>query len=247
MARLARLYAPDVVQHVLQRPVRGRVLFTDAADYERFTDLLGKAVRDHAIDLHAYVLLPSQVRLLATPSTAEAIPRAMQAIGRTYVPYLNRKTQGGALWYRRYRSTLIDAERYLLAVMRHVEAQPVAESLVAQPADWRWSSHAHHVGSGQLAFVHDHAAYWALSDMPFERQAAYRRLLDDPPDADLVAQIDTTVDAGWVLGDAAFRTALDALATRRTGPLSRGRPRKTDVSPINNGAFGGRAKSGYDP
>lgn len=227
MARLPRLYAPDIVQHVLQRPVRGRALFTDADDYALFIDLLGKAVRTHGIDLHAYVLLPSQVRLLATPATAQSIPRAMQAIGRCYVPHLNQKTQAGALWDRRYRSTLLDADRYLLAAMRHLERLPVVESLVARPDDWRWSSHAHHVGGGQQAFVHDHAAYWSLSDMPFERQAAYRRWTDAPLDADLSARIDATVEAGWVLGDTAFNRDLATVVSRRTDPRSRGRPRKT--------------------
>ena len=226
MARLPRLYAPGIVQHVLQRPAHGRLLFTDDEDYRVFINLLAQAVRTHALDLHAYVLLPSQLRLLVTPPDANALSRAMQAIARVYVPHINRKTgRDGALWSRRYRSTLIDADRYLLAAMRHVERLPVVDALVVHPADWRWSSHAHHVGLEQQPFIHDHARYWSLSDAPFERQAAFREWVDGPIDPDLTRRLDDTVETGWMLGEDPSLEAVDR-ANRRTQPLSRGRPAK---------------------
>jgi putative transposase len=230
MARLPRLYAPGIVQHVLQRPAEGRALFTDADDYALFTRLLADAVRVHGLALHAYVLLPTQVRLLGTPEASDSVARTMQAIGRRYVGHLNRKTgHTGALWHRRYRSTLIDAEAFLMPSMRMIEQQP---SQALRETARRWSSLDHHLGREQLPFIVDHAAYWALSDTPFERQAVYRALVETPVESALVRRIDDAVEHGWVLGDAAFVASLGDRLTRRPAPLRRGRPRKIEVSPI---------------
>lgn len=233
MARLPRLYAPATVQYVVQKPVAGRELFVDAADYTLFLDLLQDAVRTHGVALHAYVLMPREIRLLATPSRPESIARLMQAIGRRYVPHLNRRTnRDGPLWDRRYRSTLIDADEFLLPSMRHVEGRPVAASLVGEAAAWPWSSHGHHVGREQQPFVSDHARYWALSDTPFERQAAYRDLAAMPLSEEAAGRIHAAVERGWALGGSSFVAALDESVNRRAQPLKRGRKRAPAVREV---------------
>ena len=230
MARLPRLYAPNTVQHVVQRPLAGRALFIDATDFALFTQLLQDAVRAQGVALHAYVLMPGEVRLLATPARADSIARLMQAIGRRYVPHLNRRTdRSGPLWDRRYRSTLIDADEFLLPSMRYIEQRPVIEALVAEPGAWRWSSFGHHIGSAQQPFVSDHARYWALSDTPFERQAAYRDLAAVALTDRASQRIDQAVERGWVLGDEAFIATIDETVNRRAQPLKRGRKRAEPV------------------
>ena len=230
MARLPRLYAPAIVQHVVQRPIAGRALFVDTSDFELFIALLQDAVRTHGVALHAFVLMPGEIRLLATPAQADSIARLMQAIGRRYVPHINRKTaSSGPLWDRRYRSTLIDADEYLLPSMRYIEQRPVAAALVTEPGAWRWSSYGHHVGRQQQAFVGDHARYWSLSDTPFERQAAYRDLAAVALAGSVAARIDDAVERGWVLGSPAFIATLQDAVNRRAQPLKRGRKRATSV------------------
>jgi putative transposase len=226
MARLPRLYAPTVVQHVVLRPAVGRGLFIDDDSYVSFTALLAEAVRAHGIALHAYVLTPDELRLLATPADPGSLPRAIQAIGRRYVPSINRRVgHGGPLWSQRYRSTLIDAETYLLDSMRFIESRPVALGLVSSPGEWRWSSYGHHVGREQQALLSDHAGYWDLSNTPFERQAIYRALSGEPIPAAIDARISDTVERGWLLGDPAFVAQVEERLNRRSGPLPRGRPR----------------------
>ena len=102
------------------------MLFDDAADYRFFVDLLVDAVREHDVALHAYVLMPRQMRFLLTPPESSALPRLLQTLGRRYVPYLNRKlARSGPLWDRRYRSTLVDADALLLASVQRIETLPV--------------------------------------------------------------------------------------------------------------------------
>ena len=232
MARLPRLYAPGIAQHVVQRAAEGRQLFVDADDYAMFIDLLRDAARAHGVGIHAYVLLPERLELVVTPTSRESTARALQSVARRYVPRINAKTsRNGTLWHGRYRSTLVDADDYLLAVMRYVESRPSVEGQVERPADWRWSSFAHHIGSAAQPIIQDHPTYWSLSDTPFERQAAYRLLMERGLDAALTERIRHAADRGWALGDESFIASLTETANRRPQPNTRGRPRKTKAVP----------------
>ena len=230
MARLPRLYAPGIVQRVVQRAAEGRLLFDGADDYRLFVEILTQSSVTHGLAIHAYVLLPRQIQLLVTPSDANALPRAMQAIGRRYVPYMNRQAgRLGTLFDRRYRSTVLEAERYLMASMQHLEMQPVAEGLAQQPQAWRWSSYRHHVGLEQETFLVDHPLYWALGNTPFERQATYRSMLETPLASVISRDIERATESGWALGGENFLRAISPGATRRMIALPRGRPKKTNI------------------
>ena len=248
MARLPRLHAPDAIQYLVQRATPGRTLFIDADDVVSFIRLLASACRQHGFALHAYALTPSEVHLLGTPAGPESSGDVLQAIGRAFVPGINRKAdRTGALWERRYRSTIVDPE-LVLQVMRVVEAHAVEAGGGMGPPS---SSRAHHIGIRQDAFLTDHACYWALSDTPFERQAIYRDWSASAPEPAFVARVRHAVEYGWALGSEAFLASLDETANRRVLPLKRGRPRKhsvdVEVSPIKGLVESLSQQKGSDP
>ncbi len=75
------------------------------------------------------------VHLLLTPETGESVPRLIMSLGRRYVQYINRTSRRtGTLWDSRYKSSLIDADGYLLACMRYIELNPVRAAMVDDPA-----------------------------------------------------------------------------------------------------------------
>jgi REP-associated tyrosine transposase len=98
----------------------------------------------------------------------------------------------------------------------------VAASAVEHP----WSSAGHHVGTKVDACITEHPHHWRLGNTPFEREAVYRRLLDQPLPGELESRIEHAVSRGWALGDTAFVRTLGEMAPRRVAPLPRGRPRK---------------------
>ena len=73
-----------------------------------------------------------------------------------------------------------------------------------QPADWRWSSHAHHLGLRPDSLVTPHALYWALGNTPFAREAAYADLVQAGISADQQAQLTDAALRGWALGEPNF-------------------------------------------
>lgn len=228
MARLARLYVPGLPQLIGQRGNNGQSIFLDDADRSAFLTWLRDAAREHGVAVHAYVLMPDHFHLAATPAEAHSISRMLQSVGRRYVAYFNHRTgRAGTLWEGRYRSTVLDPERHLLAVMRYIELNPVRAGLVAEPARYVWSSCAHHVGMRAEPWLTDHSVYWALANTPFDRQAAYRQRLEEAPSAAELDLIRTTARKGWLLGDESFAARVDAAASRRSMPAPRGRPKRS--------------------
>jgi hypothetical protein len=66
----------------------------------------------------------------------------MQSLGRRYVQYANRYyRRTGSLWEGRYKSSVVQAESYLLACMRYIELNPVRAAMVVDPGGYRWSSY----------------------------------------------------------------------------------------------------------
>jgi putative transposase len=58
-----------------------------------------------------------------------------------YVQASNKRhRRSGTLWQGRFKSCLVDTERYLLTVYRHIELNPVRASMVSLPEHYRWSS-----------------------------------------------------------------------------------------------------------
>ena len=225
MARLPRLTLAGYPHHIIQRGNNRQMIFADTQDFETMLALLAENAQKFAVAVHAYVLMDNHFHLLATPATAEALPLMMQAVGRSYVRYFNnRHGRSGTLWEGRYRSTLIETERYLLACMVYIDLNPVRAGRVTQAADWRWSSHAHSLGLRADALITPHALYWALGNTPFAREAAYGALVQAGVSAGQQSALTDATLRGWALGEEDFMTALQKKSARRVSKSKAGRP-----------------------
>ncbi|MBL8386846.1 MAG: transposase [Hydrogenophaga sp.] len=227
MARLSRLTLPGQVHLVTHRGNNRQPVVLDDEDRQTLLDLLSEEALRHRVALHAYVLLPAGLYLLLTPSTADGVPAMMQSVGRAYVRRFNaRHGRSGTLWEGRYRSTLIQPERYLLPCMCLMDMEPVNEGLSNDPAGYPWSSHRHHAGQGHERRLTPHPLYWALGNTPFAREAAYAEMVHRGLTAQQMGAIRDAVWHGWALGDPGFIESLQRDTTRRLTPSRPGRPKK---------------------
>lgn len=225
MARLPRLSIAGYAHQVLQRGNNRQWVFVDDADRAALLALLDDLARSHAVALHAFLLMPEHFHLLATPSTDDGLPRFMQALGRSYVRYFNqRHGRSGTLWEGRYRSTVIEAETYLLPCMVAMDLQPVRAGLVAQARDYAWSSHQHYAGLGVQRLLTPPPQYWALGNTPFAREQAYVLQVQEGVSAATLRALADAVNSGWALGSAEFLAGLQKLTTRRLVRAEPGRP-----------------------
>jgi len=222
MARLPRLTLAHQPHHVIQRGNNRQPIFVDRADREMLLGLLADGARQFDVAWHAYVLMDNHFHLLATPASAEGLPQWMQSAGRRYVRYFNdRHGRSGTLWEGRYKSTLIQPERYLLRCMAYIDLNPVRDGLVAEAGEHPWSSHAHYAGLRHDRGLTPHPLYWALGNTPFEREAAYAELVRAGVSAADQSLLTDSALHGWAAGDSAFLESLQKSTDRR---ISKGRP-----------------------
>lgn len=227
MARLARVEAAGYPHHIIQRGNNRQAVFVDAADYERYLSLLREIAEVQSVAIHAYVLMTNHVHLLVTPGGG-GVSRFMQALGRRYVRWFNdRHVRTGTLWEGRFRSTVIEADRYFLACLRYIELNPVRAGISATPDEYRWSSSAHHVGKRIDPIISDHAVFWALGNTPFERQSAYQKLIEQPLPADVLSELRQATNRGCALANLTDGAAGEGETPDRMPVMRpRGRPRK---------------------
>ena len=233
MARLPRLTVPGYPHHIIQRGNNRQAIFASTADYELLLAMFEENAKKHQVAIHGYVLMSNHFHLLATPETAEGIPQMMQAVGRRYVRNFNlRQQRTGTLWEGRYRSTLIQAERYLLACMVYMDLNPVRAGMVMDPADYPWSSHSHYVGRRSDRMVTPHPLYWELGNTPFARDEAYASLVRAGVSSDQQRALTDSALRGWALGEPNYVADLQRRTERRVARSLAGRPKTRKDEPV---------------
>jgi len=223
---MKRLDLPGVAQHVVQRGNDRAPCFFQEADDLRYLQDLHEASVHHGCSLHAYVLMTNHVHLLVAPGSEGGVSRMMQAVGRRYVRYINDSSgRTGTLWEGRYKASLVDSERYVLACYRYIELNPVRAGLVAAPDQYRWSSHAANAQGAYDRLLTPHPVYLGLAPEPAQRLAHYRNLVEQAIPEDELASIRLYVQRQRALGSDRFQSQVEHLLQRRAGIGKPGRPK----------------------
>ena len=236
MPRRSRVHLDGIPLHIVQRGHNREPCFFAEEDYYAYLHWLGEALKKEHCALHAYVLMTNHVHLLVTPEQAASIPQLIIALGRRYVQYINttyRRT--GTLWDSRYKSSLVEAETYLLSCQRYIELNPVRAGMVDDPAHYRWSSYRHNALGQDNRYLSQHSLYVALGKDDKARQARYRRLFRVALDNEDISDIRLALNQNQPLGNSRFYAKVEAMTGQRREPKPRGRPKKQpDESPAHS-------------
>ncbi len=232
--RRPRLHLPHIPQHITHRGVNRAATFIDEDDCSAYLQALGACAQHHEVLLHGYVLMTNHVHLLVSAGAQGAVSRMMQAVGRRYVRALNAKyRRTGTLWEGRYKSCLVDTDRYLLTCLRYIELNPVRAAMVERAEDYHWSSARHHLALATNLRVNSHACYNALGSTPSERAANYRLALAEVIGADALTAIRDHMRQERAWGSSRFQQMVEKTLNRTATCRPPGRPRK--INPDSNG------------
>lgn len=227
MPRRPRIHLDGVPLHIVQRGHNREPCFFAEEDYQSYLHWLGEALGEAECKLHAYVLMTNHVHLLLTPKKAETVQKLIISLGRRYVQYINRSyRRTGTLWDSRYKSSLVQADTYLLTCQRYIELNPVRAAMVEDPAHYRWTSYRANGLGGLDARLTPHSIYLALGRNDRERQAAYRALFRAQLDRAAIDDIRLALNQSQPLGNARFYAKIESMTGVRREARPRGRPRK---------------------
>jgi putative transposase len=226
MSRHKRLILPAVPLHIIQRGNNRGPCFAGTADYLVYLTLLRQYAAEADCQIHAYVLMTNHVHLLLSAGSRTGPSVLMQRLGQHYVQYFNRRHERtGTLWEGRFRSCLVDTERYLLVCQRYIELNPVRARMVEAPVAYPWSSYRANALGADDPLVTPHVTYLGLGAHAVDRHASYRHLFLEDLSEQLLAEIRHAGNSSRPLGPASFLEEITLAAGRRPVQRRRGRPR----------------------
>ena len=216
MPRTARVTLPGIAQHVIQRGNNRQITFTREQDMIAYAGWLKEYADKFEVDIHAWVLMTNHVHLLLTPYSTDATSKLMQALGRMYVRYFNKEyRRSGTLWEGRFKSFLVQNERYLLECHRYIELNPVTANMVNHPREYKWSSYrTNALGKPSTICTTPHPEYLKLGSSVTDRLENYRSLFTAHITPEANKRIRRSIQSGFVLGNERFEQEIKVLENR---------------------------------
>src|SRR4029434_4186353 len=100
--------------------------------------------------------------------------------------------------------------------MRSIERKPVRASIVARPADYRWSSYTANALGEDNWVISPHDAYVHLGQTLPQRREAYRALFDAELTTEALARIRTCTQSGTPMGSERFKAQIEQTLRRKS-------------------------------
>lgn len=227
MPRIARLEVPGIPLHITHRGVNRCAVFVDDVDRGTYLHLLAEQLLAHGVAMHAYVLMGNHVHMLLSAQVEGAISCVMRNAVQAYSRGFNlRHGRTGTLWEGRFKSCLVDSDRYLLSVIRYIELNPVRAGMVADPVEFRWSSARAHLGRAIDVRLTEHAVFLALGPDRRTRGQRYGKWIMQTVSDEELLDIRRHVHKQRALGDPRFQAMLERTLNRAVTCRERGRPRR---------------------
>jgi putative transposase len=242
MSRPPRIGFAGALHHTMTRGDRGEEIFRDDQDRLKFLGYLVEGAERYKVKVHCYVLMENHFHLVAT-TTEPNLSKWMHQLKTAYTVYFNRRHQlVGHLFQGRFKSTVIEAEKYLLEVSRYLHLNPVRGLKLGKGTaierrqrlrNYRWSSYRSYAGLEKIkSFLDSEAIKEVFEAFSGKRWQAwkYRRWVEEA----LVSGIEDPFEAvqgQQVLGEEDFyRTLKDHWNQKVDRPKNYGQKRNWAVS-----------------
>lgn len=191
MVRPLRIEYPGAWYHVLNRGRRKERIFFDEKDYEAFFTLLDEVTKQYKAEIHAYALMPNHYHLIIRTPLGN-LSRIMRHINGVYTQIINGKYElEGSLFKGRYKSILIEADKYLLELIRYIHRNPYKAGLEKRLGDHKWTSHGAYLGKRkrpQWLVVNDVLQYFSKREKEAIKQLSLH--VRKEPTRELEKQLD---------------------------------------------------------
>ncbi|MFZ6045988.1 transposase [Pseudomonas sp. CR3202] len=228
MPRVGRVLLPNYPHHIVQRGHNRQVVFAEDADFERYLADLRELKDVFGVKVYAYCLMTNHVHLLLAPDDSLAgLSQLMKTLAARATRYRNRlEGRSGTLWESRFKSSIVQSDAYLLACSRYIELNPVRACMVAETADYPWSSYALRVGSApEQNWLDDDPCFKALGATDEERRRRYAEFVRQAVPAEELNLIREAIQRGQLTGNNRFVDEVERIAGVRIERRKQGRPK----------------------
>lgn len=178
MPRKPRIHVPGGFYHATLRGNHAAPIFRLDSDRELLDRIVAETLERFSARLHAYCWMTNHLHFLVQIGD-EPLSKIMHRIAGGYARAFQwRMETCGHLFEKRFHSQLLDADNYLLEVVRYVHLNPVRAGLARDPAAYPWSSHRTYLGLSSAPWVTTDFALRMLHSDLTRARAAYRAFVN---------------------------------------------------------------------
>lgn len=220
MPRPLRLHVPGALYHVTLRGNHRQNIFHTPHHRQILADLITEVIARFDARVHAYCFMTNHIHALIQVSEIPLGRLMLQIAGRYARTIQATLHTTGHLFEKRYYPVLVDANEYLLELLRYIHLNPVRAHMVTSPDDYPWSSHHAYLGQRDEVWV---TTDFALALFHPDRQlaiAAYRRFVQEGTGQQVSPFAECNPSDRRILGS-------DDFAAKTLGDSWRPRSRKT--------------------
>jgi REP-associated tyrosine transposase len=203
MVRPLRIEYPGAWYHVMNRGRRGEQIFLEERDYKTFLELLMESMELWNLRIAAYCQMPDHILLIQTPDAN--LSRCMRHINGVYTQRFNRLHQcDGQLFRGRYKAIVVDADSYLLQLVRYIHRNPLRAAMVEELSSYAWSSHRGYLSKfKKWDWLHKDFVFSMLSKDKRQQRRLYREFVVQEDSAE-ISQVFEKKKLPSILGSEGF-------------------------------------------
>lgn len=170
----SRLRLQGAIHHLALRGWDGQALFHGAVDYQALDTIVGQLLRDTGARVHAYCWMTNHLHL-----AVEMAPGCMVAFQDELAARYSLYRQSGPepvapVFAPPDPPFRVDADAYLLQLIRYIHLNPLRAGLVRDAADYRWSGHRAYLGHAGPPWLSTDLGFRLLGGDLLRAAAAYR-------------------------------------------------------------------------
>jgi REP element-mobilizing transposase RayT len=172
----------------MNRGRRRDTIFRESDDYRYFIVLLKDAAESWNFRIAAYCLMANHYHLLVQTPEAN-LARCMRHINGLYTQRYNRRYhEDGQLFRGRYKSILVDADSYLLELVKYIHRNPLRAGIADTLSSYAWTSHKGYLSRSETwAWPHKEFILSMLTKSKTQGKAAYASLMGEEESAGTLA------------------------------------------------------------
>ena len=212
--------------------------FHKEVDYRKYLEIVDKYHEKFSFRLYHFCLMPNHVHLLL--KCEDDLSELMHGINLCYAQYYKKQYKHiGHFWQDRFRSYIVQEEKYLLAVARYIERNPLIAKLINSLSEYNYSSYNFYAYGKDcgVQMTYD-PLYAGLAMEENKRRLIYIKFVDTDSNQ-LSAKINEIplnleIVKAQFIGSKVFAKELVKTNFRGRIKLKRGRPRKNQEELIPN-------------
>lgn len=177
MARKTRIKGLYNTYHIILRGIEKKDIFLSNSNYLKFLEILTRCKNKYNCEIDGYCLMSNHVHLIIDDNGND-ISQIMKSINTSYAMYFNKQYKRvGHLFQDRFKSEVVNDEKYLLVLSSYIHNNPVMAGIVKTPENYRWSSFPYYIGRYYNGLVRTERILSQISSNLSEAMKEYYRFV----------------------------------------------------------------------